>query len=280
MKEIIIDTVVDSLKLIPFLFIAFLIIELCEHKFSNKHQKIMSKSGKLGPIIAALLGALPQCGFSVMATNLYVTRIITLGTLVSVYLSTSDEMLPILISENVDTIIIFKLIGMKVLLGMFYGLLIDFVLRKRSKNKEDFELCQDEKCDCEHHLLRSVISHTFKTLFFIFLVTIVLNTLFHYFGTEFLDETITSNGLVSPLIASLFGLIPNCAGSIMLTELYIKGVLSAGSTIAGLLTGSGVGLLVLFKQNKNLKENIIILILLYVLGALSGIIINLFGIVI
>ena len=240
----------------------------------------MSKSGKLGPIIAALLGALPQCGFSVMATNLYVTRIITLGTLVSVYLSTSDEMLPILISENVDAIIIFKLIGMKVLLGMFYGLLIDFVLRKRSKNKEDFELCQDEKCDCEHHLLRSVISHTFKTLFFIFLVTIVLNTLFHYFGTEFLDETITSNGLVSPLIASLLGLIPNCAGSIMLTELYIKGVLSAGSTIAGLLTGSGVGLLVLFKQNKNLKENIIILILLYVLGALSGIIINLFGIVI
>ena len=117
-------------------------------------------------------------------------------------------------------------------------------------------------------------------MFFIFLVTIVLNTLFHYFGTEFLDETITSNGLVSPLIASLLGLIPNCAGSIMLTELYIKGVLSAGSTIAGLLTGSGVGLLVLFKQNKNLKENIIILILLYVLGALSGIIINLFGIVI
>ena len=128
MKEVIIDTLLDTIKLIPFLFIAFLLIEYMEHKISNRSKKVITKSKKYGPVLGSLLGALPQCGFSVMATNLYITRIISLGTLISIYLSTSDEMLPILISEKVPINSILKIILIKVLLGIIYGIVIDIFL--------------------------------------------------------------------------------------------------------------------------------------------------------
>lgn len=275
MIDIILDTLKDGLKLIPFLFFAFLLIELFEHKFSKKSKKIISKSGRFGPLFGALLGAFPQCGFSVMATNLYVTRIISLGTLISVYLSTSDEMLPVLISENFPASEIFKILAFKVVLGMFYGFIIDFVLRKRKKQKESFDLCEDDHCDCEHNLFKSSVIHTLKTLCFIMLVSFVLNIIFEFLGVDFLNNTLGSNKFVSPFLSSLMGLIPNCGASIIITELYINNVLSLGSTVGGLLTGSGVGLLVLFKQNKDKKENMLILITLYFLGAISGIAINL-----
>ena len=133
MKEIILDTLLDSLKIIPFLFIAFLIIELIEHKLTNKNKEIITKSKKIGPIIGSLLGVIPQCGFSVMATNLYITRIITLGTLISIYLSTSDEMLIIMLSKKVEITLILKILLIKIFFGIIYGVIIDKII---NKNKE------------------------------------------------------------------------------------------------------------------------------------------------
>ena len=155
MKEVIIDTLLDTIKLIPFLFIAFLLIEYMEHKISNRSKKVITKSKKYGPVLGSLLGALPQCGFSVMATNLYITRIISLGTLISIYLSTSDEMLPILISEKVPINSILKIILIKVLLGIIYGILIDIFFTKvfKIKEKENYEICDKEHCHCEDHIL-------------------------------------------------------------------------------------------------------------------------------
>jgi hypothetical protein len=154
MKEVILDTIIDSLKLIPFLLVAFLIIELLEHKLNNKTKHIITKSKKVGPIIGSLLGVIPQCGFSVMATNLYITRIITLGTLISIYLSTSDEMLIIMISEKVEISLILKILLIKIFFGIIYGLIIDKIINKNKKDKEtNYELCDEEHCDCNHSIL-------------------------------------------------------------------------------------------------------------------------------
>lgn len=273
MSEILLDTVMDVLKLIPFLFIAFFIIEFIEHKISDKSKNAISKSGKFGPIIGSFLGAIPQCGFSVVATNLYITRIISLGTLISIYLSTSDEMLPILISNNMPLMDILKIIGIKIILGMLFGFIIDLIYRKNEK--KNFHICEDDECDCEGSLIKSSIIHTLKTVLFIFIVSLVLNIGFEYVGKENIEKAFMSNSIFAPLISCLIGLIPNCASSVILTEIYLNNVISLGTVIGGLLTNSGLSLLVLFKNNKNLKENLAIVALVYFIGVLSGIIINL-----
>lgn len=277
MEEIIIDTILDALKLIPFLFIAFLIMEYIEHKFSKKSKNKITKAGKFGPFIGSLLGAVPQCGFSVMATNLYATRIITIGTLISIFLSTSDEMLPILISNGAKAGIIFKILLIKVLIGMTAGFIIDFIFRKKNKNEKDYEIkdfCLEHHCDCNHGILKSTLKHTFNITLFIAIVTFLLNIGMHYLGEENIGKLFLKDSFFSPFISSLIGLIPNCASSVIITELYLNGALSLASCISGLLTGSGVALLVLFKVNKNKKENGIILLTLYLIGALSGVIIE------
>lgn len=275
MLELLHHTLIDTVKLIPFLFIAFLLIELIEHRFSDKTKRIISKSGRFGPILGGILGAFPQCGFSVLATNLYVTRIITLGTLVAIYLSTSDEMIPILLSHNVPIIEIVKLVGLKVVIGIIFGIIIDFFYRK--KNRSDFHICDESDCHCEESILKSSVIHTLKTLLFIFIITFALNALFHYVDSSVIENIFLSNSIFGVLIGSLIGLIPNCGASIMLTELYINGVISLGMAMAGLLTGSGVAILVLFKTNKNMKENLAILALVYVLGVIGGIAIDFVG---
>ncbi len=277
MQEVLLDTLLDGLKLLPFLFIAFLIIELIEHKLNSK--KVIKKAGKLGPFIGSLLGAFPQCGFGVMATNLYATRIITLGTLISIYLSTSDEMLPIMLGENVDISIIVKILSIKVIVGMICGFAIDFILRKKQDKLEIKECCDDAHCDCEHGIFKSTLKHTFSILFFIMLVSFILNTYLFFVGEDTLARIFLKDTLFGPFISSLVGLIPNCASSVVITELYLSGAVTTGSMLAGLLTGSGVGLMVLFKTNKNLKENIYILLTIYGIGVLVGIIIDLMGIV-
>ena len=275
MKEIIIDTLIDGLKLIPFLFAAFLIIELIEHKLSNKNKELISKTGKFGPLFGSILGAFPQCGFSVLTTNLYVTRIVSLGTLISVYLSTSDEMLPILLSQNVSIMLIVKILLIKVIIGMFSGFIIDFILRKKEKNTNiDYEICDEENCHCKDHLLLSVIKHTLHITLFLMIMTFLINFLVEYTGI--LDtNNIISNNPFTVFITSLIGLIPNCGASVMITTLYVKGVISFASLISGLLTGSGVALLVLFRSNKKLSENIFILSLVYFIGVISGLVIEL-----
>ena len=277
MIDIILDTLIDSLKLLPFLFIAFLIIELIEHKLNKQTKKIVSKSGKVGPLIGSLLGLFPQCGFSVMATNLYVTRIITLGTLISIYLATSDEMLPIMLSQKIAFIEIVKLLGIKFICGIIWGFIIDLLLNKKSKKENiNYEICDEDHCNChEEGVIKSTLIHTLKTLLFIMLVSFLLNILLHFIGEDSLSKLFLKNSIFGPFISSLLGLIPNCGSSIVITELYLNGAISLGSAMAGLLTGSGVALLVLFKENKDIKENVTILSLLYGLGVISGIIIEL-----
>ncbi|MCX4365005.1 MAG: arsenic efflux protein [Bacilli bacterium] len=272
MLDIILDTLIDSLKMLPFLFVAFLLIELIEHKFSDKTKKVISSSGKFGPLLGGVLGAIPQCGFSVLATNLYITRIVSLGTLIAIYLSTSDEMLPILISHNVAISEIIKIISIKVIIGMIMGFIIDLVYHNNKKS--DFHICEESDCDCEESIIKSSIIHTLKTISFIALITFILNAVFNYFNEDVIKNMVSQNKILTPFIASLIGLIPNCGSSVMITELYLNNVITLGSGIAGLLTGSGVALLVLFKSNKNIKENIIILSLIYFIGVISGIIIN------
>ena len=277
MIDIILDTLIDSLKLLPFLFIAFLIIELIEHKLNKKTKELVSKSGNVGPLIGSLLGLFPQCGFSVMATNLYVTRIITLGTLISIYLATSDEMLPIMLSQKIAFIEIVKLLGIKFICGIIWGFIIDLLLNKKSKKENiNYEICDEDHCNChEEGVIKSTLIHTFKTLLFIMLVSFLLNILLHFIGEDNLSKLFLKNSIFGPFISSLLGLIPNCGSSIVITELYLNGAISLGSAMAGLLTGSGVALLVLFKENKDIKENITILSLLYGLGVISGIMIEL-----
>lgn len=280
MKEVILDTIVDSLKLIPFLLVAFLIIELLEHKLNNKTKSIITKSKKIGPIIGSLLGVIPQCGFSVMATNLYITRIITLGTLISIYLSTSDEMLIIMISEKVEISLILKILLIKIFFGIVYGLIIDKIINKKKKDKEtNYELCNEEHCDCNHSILLSAIKHTLHITLFIFIITLIINTIFTLLGDNYLSKILLNNSILSPFITSLIGLIPNCAASVILTELYLNSTISLGALIGGLLTSSGSSLLVLIKNNKNKKENLSIILLLYALGVLSGIIIELISLI-
>jgi glycerol uptake facilitator-like aquaporin len=277
MIDIILDTLIDSLKLLPFLFIAFLIIELIEHKLNKQTKELVSKSGKVGPLIGSLLGLFPQCGFSVMATNLYVTRIITLGTLISIYLATSDEMLPIMLSQKIAFIEIVKLLVIKFICGIIWGFIIDLLLNKKSKKENiNYEICDEDHCNChEEGVIKSTLIHTLKTLLFIMLVSFLLNILLHFIGEDNLSKLFLKNSIFGPFISSLLGLIPNCGSSIVITELYLNGAISLGSAMAGLLTGSGVALLVLFKENKDIKENVTILSLLYGLGVISGIIIEL-----
>ena len=272
MKDVIIDTLLDSVKLLPFLFVAFLLIELFEHKFSNKTKKMISKSGKMGPLFGSLLGLLPQCGFSVLGTNLYISRVISLGTLISIYLATSDEMLPIMLSEGFSGTGIVKILITKFLIGLITGFVIDLIFQKREK--ANYHICEEEHCHCEDNLVLSSTKHTLNTILYIFIATFILNTVIFFVGEESISKVFLKDSFLAPFLASLIGLIPNCSASVVLTELYLKGALSFATAVAGLLTGSGVSLLVLFKSNKNLKENIKIVLLIYLIGVFSGIIIE------
>lgn len=274
MKEIIIDTLIDTLKLVPFLFIAFLLIELFEHKFSKKSIKVVESSGKYGPILGSILGIIPQCGFSVMATNLYVTRLITLGTLISICLSTSDEMLPILISEKVEFSLIIKILLIKLFIGMLAGFIIDKIFKVK-KEKKNYDICEEEHCHCKESIIISSLKHTLNIVVFILLINFILNICFNYLGQDYLSKILLKDSFFGPFISSLIGLIPNCGASVMLTELYINNAINFGSLISGLLTGSGIAIMILFKTNKHFLENLKVVGILYIVGVLSGIIIEL-----
>lgn len=272
MKEVIIETIIDSLKLLPFLFLAFLIIELFEHKFSKKNQKILKKSGKLGPILGSILGIIPQCGFSVLATNLYVTRIISLGTLFAVYLATSDEMLPLLIANGAPLSLMLKILGIKFVLGMLFGFLIDLIIKK--KDSLNYEICQEDHCNCKDGIMLASLKHTLNIFVFIFICTFIINIILEFLGGEYLEKIFLKDNIFGAVLTSLIGLIPNCGSSVILTELFLSSSISFGALIGGLLTGSGVALLVLFKINHDKKESLKILLGLYLIGALCGIIID------
>lgn len=276
--DILLDTLLDAIKLLPFLLIAYLIMEYIEHKTTNKTKEAIKKSGRFGPFIGSILGAFPQCGFSVTATNLYAGRVITLGTLFAVYLSTSDEMLPILLSEGVSGTLILKILGIKILIGIIAGIIIDLILNKfYKKNKEENKIesiCEHDHCHCEEGIWKSAIKHTINVFIFIFIISLILNIAIEYIGEDTLAGLISGKPIISALIAGLIGLIPNCASSVILTELYLSNVLSLAVMIGGLLVNAGVGLIVLFKVNHNQKENIKIVIGLYLIGVISAILLQ------
>ena len=277
MLEVIEDALVDSIKLLPFLFITYLIMEYIEHKTSDKVKQTIKKSGKFGPIYGSILGAFPQCGFSVAATNFYSARVITLGTLIAVYLSTSDEMLPILISEAVPITTILAIIGIKIVIGIIAGGLIDIVFRKKNIKEEEniVDLCEKEHCHCEKGILKSSIKHTINIFVFILLITLVINVLIYFIGEETVSSFISTKPILGPVIAGIIGLIPNCASSVIITKMYLSNVINFATMMTGLLVGAGVGLIVLFKTNKGIKNNIKITFLLYAIGVLVGIVLEL-----
>ena len=289
MIEILMHTIKHTLehgiKLLPFLFITYLIMEYIEHKTGDKAKYVIKKSGKFGPLFGGILGIFPQCGFSAAAANLYAGKIITLGTLIAIFLSTSDEMLPILISEAAPISTIITILAIKLVIGVIAGFLIDLVgqalKRKKEEKHEEIEdeighMCEHEHCHCEEHgILKSSIKHTLSIFLFIIIITFVVNIVVELIGEENLANLVLNMPVVGPMIAGLLGLIPNCAGSVVLTQLYLEQVISLGSMIGGLLVGSGIGILILFRVNKDLKENLKILGLLYAIGVICGIIIDL-----
>lgn len=280
MPEVIIDTLLDVIKLLPFLFLTYLAMEYLEHKAGEKTEGLMRKAGRFGPVIGGALGIVPQCGFSTAASNLYAGRVITLGTLMAVYLSTSDEMLPVLISEKAPLKSIAGILLAKAGIGIAAGLLTDLLLGRKGgrahiHGSHIHKICEHEHCRCEKGIFRSALSHTVRIALFILFITFLLNLLLFFIGEEALANLILNRPLAGPLLAGLVGLIPNCAGSVVITQLYLEGIIGIGSAMAGLLTGSGVGLLVLFRVNHHKKENMGILAALYGIGVLSGIVIEL-----
>lgn len=346
-KHVVVHTLEHSISIVPFLFLTYLAMEYIEHKAEEKVQHIIKKAGGFGPIIGAVLGAVPQCGFSTAASNFYAGRVITLGTLMAIYLSTSDEMLPILLSNQVGAAVIFKLLGIKIVIGMVAGLLIDAVMRGRRKEHEHacsaekseahehdhhghehhgqegfehshdhghehshdhhghehheyehghdhdhehgdhhhnntpiHELCEQENCHCERGVFVSAVIHTVKIFWYILVITLILNFVIEIVGEDTLSGLLLNRPVVGPLVAGVVGLIPNCASSVVITQLFLSGTLGLGSMMAGLLVNAGVGVLVLFRVNRHRKENLTIVALLYVIGVVAGIVLDLLPIVI
>lgn len=282
LKDVFIDALIDSLKIIPFLFITYLIMEYIEHKMTEKSKETIKKSGKLGPLLGSAVGIIPQCGFSASATNLYSARVISLGTLIAVYLSTSDEMIPVFLSEQIPVITLVKILAIKFVIGVICGFIIDLALRKKKNFAEEKieDLCEHEHCHCsEKGIFKSAVKHTINIIIYIFIITLAINLIVEQVGEENIKIFVENNKILGPAISSLIGLIPNCAASVILANLFIGGIINGASLIGGLLTGAGVGLIVLFKTNKNIKENIAITGLLYLIGVFFGILLQFINIV-
>lgn len=278
MADVILDSIIDSVKLIPFLFLTYLVMEYLEHKAGDRMQTAIRGAGRSGPVIGGALGIFPQCGFSTAASNLYAGRIITMGTLVAVFLSTSDEMLPIMISENVGLQMIGRILAVKVVVAVLVGFAVDCTMRKGDKDMQIGHLCEQHHCHCENGIWKSALRHTAEIFIYILLISLVLNLLIAWIGEDVLSGVILNRPIIGTMIAALIGFIPNCAASVIITQLYLGGMLSAGSMIAGLLSGTGVGFLVLLRVNDDRRENLGLACLLYVTGVLAGIVIELLGI--
>lgn len=283
MSEIIIDSVIDSIKLLPFLFLTYLFMEWLEHKTGSAARNRIRTAGKLGPVWGGLLGVIPQCGFSAAASSLFTGRVITVGTLIAVYLSTSDEMFPIMISNAVPAVTIIRILACKAAIGILSGLIVEYVythiLKKQERDLDIHEICEEERCNCEHGLISSAATHTLKVFVYIFLISLGLNIIIGLVGEETLAGLFTGAPVIGELIAALVGLIPNCASSVVITQLYLDHIIGAGAMMAGLLVNAGVGLLILFRLNHDRVQNLKIIGTLYGLGVFWGIIIELSGIV-
>ena len=336
--DVLLDSVHDTLELIPFLFLTYLAMEALEHTAGGRTELIIARADKSGPIVGALLGALPQCGFSAMAGTLYAARVVSAGTLVSVILATSDEMIPVFVAHAEPAGRMFAIIGFKVVAGMIVGLLVDAVLRALHRAGDGHahiaELCEAAHCDCGEidadadgalfspgapsagekntaaaaaqgdahnhahahghnhahghgasrgrrvwHIVRSALVHTAEVTFFIFLVTLVFGFVIEAAGTDAIAQVLGSHPVRATMLAALIGLIPNCGASVAITQLYLQGSLAAGPMMAGLLVSGGMGLLVLFRTNRDMRQNLIITAFVYVVGVVLGLVVAGLGII-
>lgn len=277
------DAVIDTAKLIPFLYLTYLVMEALERKAGDRSADLLGRVGRLGPCFGGLIGVVPQCGFSAAAASLYSGGVISIGTLLAVFLSTSDEMLPIFISEQVAPASIVKILLLKAAIGIVSGFMIDFLFRLtkyRYKTEKRIDmLCEEAHCGCEDekegNIFKAALVHTCEILFFIFLLTLALTIAVELIGTDRMASFLTGRPVIGVIVSALVGLIPNCAASVAITQLYLQGMLTLGQMMAGLLVGAGVGLLVLFRTNdRHPRENLTITGILFCCGIFWGLLIE------
>ena len=341
--DALLDACLDTLKVFPFLLVTYLFMEWLEHGAGKKFERAIAKGGRVGPLIGALLGVIPQCGFSGAAATLYAGRVVTLGTLVAVFASTSDEMIPIMLSEAAPPALIGGILLVKVITGIVCGLVLDFVLTKTGRlhtglsslkrhqghgDNDIHELCEEEGCECSdedsellqprrtdpadsslqpgrtdpadgslqpgrtdpaaegalsahnhghhHGIFVPALKHSVNVTIFIFVVTLGINLLAEA-GLEGSLASVTQAPFLSPIVMALFGFIPNCAVSVGMTQLYLEGVMSGGALVSGLTVNAGIGLIVLFRTNRDFNENLRIMAVMLAVGVLAGWVIQLVG---
>jgi hypothetical protein len=245
-------------------------MEFIEHSARDKTEKIIKGAGKFGSVIGGFLGALPQCSFSAVVAGLFSGGVITLGTLFAVFLSTSDEMLPIMITRGVDFGTVAVIVLTKVIFGICVGLAVDAVYKKKPSPEEISHICEEEGCRCHDGIISSAFRHTISVAVFIFFLGVGVELVMAFIGEDVIASYLSRTPILSHFAAALVGLIPNCASSVILTELYIEKIITAGAMMSGLFSSAGVGTLVLFKTNKNVKENILIVVLLFIFGGVLG----------
>ncbi len=277
-EEVLLHGLYETLNLVPFLFLTYLLMEFIEHKASDRLNGFMHRAGVFGPIIGGVLGVLPQCGFSAAAANFYAARVISMGTLIAVFLSTSDEMLPILLSGGISVSNIAVILIYKCAVAILLGFGIDLILRLLHRGKEEINIdaiCDEDNCHCERGIFYSALHHTLTISGFVLIVTVIINAIVTFVGTEAMAEIFYDKPVLSHIVSSVFGLIPNCAASVALTAFYTGGMISAGTMMSGLFSGAGVGVLVLFKMNKDIRENLFIVGALILSGTVFGLIFDL-----
>lgn len=274
--DVLLETLIDTLKMIPILYLAYLLMEFLEQKAGEKLNTAVAKVGLAGPALGSLLGIVPQCGFSSAIAGFFSAGIVTTGTLFAVFLATSDEMLPMLIANSFDAKTIIKILIFKLVAGLVCGFMIDIILKiinkqRDLKSENIHEFCERENCECHENIFLSALKHTVKVIILIFVVSIILATLLNITSVhDFIVSFDKGIPVIGEMATSLIGLIPNCSSSVIITQLFIDGIITPSQMMAGLLTNAGVGLLVLFRLNKNIKQNILITVILYVLGVLLG----------
>lgn len=273
MWDIILESLLDTAKLLPFLLLTYIVMEYLEHRAGTATIGLVRRAGKWGPAFGAAVGVVPQCGFSAAAAGLYAGRVISLGTLLAIFLSTSDEMLPILISSHVSPMLIAQILGFKVAAGLTAGFCIDmFFSRQKEEQEHIHELCERDHCGCEKGIAKSALLHTLQIAAFILMINFVLNLLLDQAGAETLSRWIWNKPVAGQLLSGAVGLIPNCASSVAITQLYLEGAMNFGAMISGLLANTGVGLLILCRVNRHRRENLKIIGLLYGVSVAGGIV--------
>ena len=281
MWESILEALLDSLKVLPILFAVYILIEFLEHKQKAKFENFVIKSKKAGPIYGAGLGILPQCAFSAIMSDLFSKKTITLGTLFAVFIATSDEAIPLMLSYPEKYLSLIFVIAVKFILAIAIGYFVDLIVRKQQKveieihDHEHDEKCTHEHC-CADNMFIAALKHTAEIFAYILIANILINIIVYFVGEEAIVNFLNVGGILQPIIAALIGLIPNCVSSVILVELYMEGALTISSLLGGLCASAGVGIVVLFRKNKSWKQNLLIILSLFLIGAVVGILFNLF----